>query len=160
MIFTRTPLLRTLRVFGLPSPRGPVLTSFLDKLRITGPIEHIVPNHASRSLDITLFSNEGLIKFLERKRLPHEFDSLKFGIGEESRLPVELLSGLILRNASSALRLAPLMDYMLADWLMKVLPKFGVVEKLEVNSQEKVAIVHYMSVSEAVHVCQLTMSFV
>jgi len=156
MLLTRTPLLRTLRVFGLPSPRGHVLTSFLDKLLITGPIEQIVPNHASRSLDITLFSNIGVTEFLERKRYPSQFDTLKFEIGEESRLPVELMSGLILRNASRALRIAPLMDYMTPDWLTKFLLKFGEVEKLEVNPLERAAVAHYMSINEAIHVRRCT----
>jgi hypothetical protein len=155
MVFSRTPHIRTLRVFGLPSPRGPALTSFLDTFRIHSPIESIVPNHASRSLDITVYHAIGLENFVERKRHPHMFSNLKFQIGPPSKLPVELLAGLVLRNASRALKLSRLREFMTQEWLMEVLSKFGNVEKLQVDISKKSAVVHYMSVIEAIHVSEL-----
>jgi hypothetical protein len=151
-MFTRRPLYRTLRVFGLPAPRGPLLTSFLDKFRIWGPIEKIVPNHAAHSLDITVYHATGIEEFLERSKQPNQYHSLKFQRGETSRLPVELLAGLVFRNASRALKLTKLADHMSQGWLLEVLSKFGNVEKLEVDTKDKSAVVHYMSVVEAIHV--------
>jgi len=145
------PFLRTIRVFGLSSPRGPALTSFLDNFKLSGHIQEIVPSYAARSLDITLFDSASAEEFMER-RGHRSLSAFRFQFGEESKLPVELLAGLVLRNASRALKLSPLMKYMTSEWLMGVLSKFGVVEKLEVNEAKREAVVHYMSTFQAIHV--------
>ncbi|KAF5367774.1 hypothetical protein D9758_009826 [Tetrapyrgos nigripes] len=149
MVRAQNPLLRTLRVFGLPSAHSPIISGFLDEFRIMGPIQSIVPNRKSRSLDITMYHALCLEVFLEKAKYPHAYESLKFMTGEPSKLPVELLARLIYRNATRALELKPLEPHMDKKWLMQLLPKFGTVEKLEIDEKNKSAVVHYMSVSEA-----------
>ncbi|KAF5341577.1 hypothetical protein D9758_014053 [Tetrapyrgos nigripes] len=118
---------------------------------IWGPIESIVPNHTSRSVDITLFYAAGIDEFIERAKHPHEFKSLRFKLGAPSKLPVHLLAVLASRNASRALKLTGLSDHMKPGWSLEVLSKFGNVEKLDVNAKAESAVVHYMSVTEAVN---------